>query len=56
VGEASELLLAGIDIEHVHTRYVIVAIELLADAEATVCWPLAVSVLPWKSSRGSSAC
>jgi hypothetical protein len=34
VGAASELLSAGIDIERVHRRYVMVAVELLADAEA----------------------
>jgi hypothetical protein len=34
VGVASELLSAGTDIEHVQGRYVAVAVELLADAEA----------------------
>lgn len=34
VGVASELLSAGTDIEHVQSRYVAVAVELLADAEA----------------------
>jgi hypothetical protein len=34
VGLAAGWLSAGIDIEHVHGRYVIVAVELLADAEA----------------------
>jgi hypothetical protein len=34
VGVASSLLEAGHDIERVHSRYVIVAVELLADAEA----------------------
>jgi hypothetical protein len=34
VGLAAGLLSAGIDIEHVHGRYVIIAVELLADAEA----------------------
>jgi hypothetical protein len=34
VGVAAELLLVGINVDHVHSRYVIVAVELLADAEA----------------------
>ena len=34
VGLASELLSVGTDIEHVQGRYVAVAVELLADAEA----------------------
>ncbi len=34
VGSAARLLSAGVDIEHVHGRYVVVAVELLADAEA----------------------
>jgi hypothetical protein len=34
VGAASDLLSAGVDVEHVHDRYVVSAIELLADAEA----------------------
>ncbi len=33
MGVASELLLAGTDIEHVQSRFVVVAVELLADAE-----------------------
>lgn len=36
VGLASELLLSNIDIEQVHGRYVTVALELLADAEAQI--------------------
>lgn len=34
VGLAAGLLSAGVDIEHVHGVYVIVAVELLADAES----------------------
>jgi hypothetical protein len=34
VGAASELLSGGADIDRIHRRYVIGAIELLADAEA----------------------
>ncbi len=34
VGAASDLLSAGAEIERIHRRYVIGAIELLADAEA----------------------
>jgi hypothetical protein len=34
VGLASELLSAGMEIAHVRSRYVAVAVELLADAEA----------------------
>jgi len=34
VGIASELLSVGTDIEHVQGRYVVVAVELLADSEA----------------------
>jgi hypothetical protein len=34
VGLASELLSAGMEIAHVRGRYVAVAVELLADAEA----------------------
>jgi hypothetical protein len=34
VAVASELLLTGADIERVHSDYVVVAVELLSDAEA----------------------